>query len=370
MSWSLHCHTERKEFAIFNSEMKLVKPVYRFLLSKKEEGLAYNSLRAYGYDLMFFYQFLEFKEFSIQDIRKKHLGEFRTWMFKPRSERFVKTSELFLHRESSISGSTWNRIISTVGIFFKWLEINEYEVESDLFSAVNIRQMKKSQKSYKANKKSMWNVKSVEKVSAYITPETRVLIKNNLNERDKLIFDFMYFSGMRIGEIFSIDKSIFVPRSPSDEVCDIQLENSYDEDRDRQTKTGERVVYIPNALYQRMLQYIIFKRGKTNSNKLFVTIETTGKSKKGEALSPDTFRKNLAKACGKANVKFTPHDLRHTFATDVLRITKDIRMAQDILGHKSLDTTQKYVHPADEDIVASLGDIYNTLYGGLLDGVS
>jgi len=49
-----------------------------------------------------------------------------------------------------------------------------------------------------------------------------------------------------------------------------------------------------------------------------------------------------------------PHTLRHSFATDLYRETKDIRLTQKALGHANLATTQIYTHLVDEDLEAAL----------------
>ncbi len=52
--------------------------------------------------------------------------------------------------------------------------------------------------------------------------------------------------------------------------------------------------------------------------------------------------------------RVTPHVLRHTFATDLLRETKNIRLTQKALGHASLATTMIYTHVADEELENAL----------------
>jgi site-specific recombinase XerC len=50
-----------------------------------------------------------------------------------------------------------------------------------------------------------------------------------------------------------------------------------------------------------------------------------------------------------AGRSFTPHQLRHTFATRLMRVT-DIRTVQTLLGHQNLTSTQVYTHPNSEDM--------------------
>ena len=61
--------------------------------------------------------------------------------------------------------------------------------------------------------------------------------------------------------------------------------------------------------------------------------------------------KRLALKAGVAEArKVSPHSLRHTFATDLLRRTKNIRLVQKTLGHASLSTTMIYTHIYDGDV--------------------
>jgi integrase/recombinase XerD len=54
-----------------------------------------------------------------------------------------------------------------------------------------------------------------------------------------------------------------------------------------------------------------------------------------------------------------PHLLRHTFATDLLRSTKNIRLVQKALGHASLSSTMIYTHVYDEELEAALKSFRN-----------
>ncbi|KKL99275.1 hypothetical protein LCGC14_1816060 [marine sediment metagenome] len=56
-------------------------------------------------------------------------------------------------------------------------------------------------------------------------------------------------------------------------------------------------------------------------------------------------------------VTFTPHNLRHTFATRLMRVA-NIRVVQELLGHKTLSSTQVYTHPNSEDRANAIKDAF------------
>ena len=95
-------------------------------------------------------------------------------------------------------------------------------------------------------------------------------------------------------------------------------------------------------------------------SKLKETLEIYGVNKQGLVLISQRGRKynkrtiqQIAKnAARKAGIKkkVTPHTLRHSFATHLIEAGVDIRYTQQLLGHKSLRTTQIYTHVASKDI--------------------
>jgi site-specific recombinase XerD len=67
------------------------------------------------------------------------------------------------------------------------------------------------------------------------------------------------------------------------------------------------------------------------------------------------FKRCLAKAGLPDNIIL--HELRHTAADELYRETKDIVIAQQLLRHKSIETTRRYLHPSDADLRAGLRQV-------------
>jgi site-specific recombinase XerD len=73
----------------------------------------------------------------------------------------------------------------------------------------------------------------------------------------------------------------------------------------------------------------------------------------GKPLSDRYVRLMVASVAAAAGITYKevhPHTLRHTFATDMLRKTKNLRLVQKALGHESLTTTQIYTHVCDDEL--------------------
>jgi integrase/recombinase XerD len=68
--------------------------------------------------------------------------------------------------------------------------------------------------------------------------------------------------------------------------------------------------------------------------------------------------KRRGRTAGLGHKDVHPHRLRHTFATELSRQTKDIRLVQKALGHADLSTTMIYTHIVDDDLEAALKGLH------------
>lgn len=158
-------------------------------------------------------------------------------------------------------------------------------------------------------------------------------VKTKFGIRDKAILELLFSSGMRVSELVSLN-------------CD-----------NLNFKTGEisvigkgkkvRVVFISKQAEWALKAYLA--RRKDDFRPLFIRYRgPKAKDPKGEDLRLSTRSvEKIVKACARKiglAIEPTPHTLRHTFATDLLRSGADLRSVQELLGHKNVATTQIYTH--------------------------
>jgi site-specific recombinase XerD len=147
-------------------------------------------------------------------------------------------------------------------------------------------------------------------------------------ERDRLLLALFAYSGLRRAELLGLDWD------------DVDLGQRIL--RVRNAKGGrERVVPIHPALVPLFDAYLATRLPLGHERALFVGVQGRRLSVSVMAL---TFRR-YARAAGVTDRKrVTPHTLRHVFATELLNAGANLRQVQELLGHKHLDSTQRYTH--------------------------
>lgn len=155
--------------------------------------------------------------------------------------------------------------------------------------------------------------------------------------RNLALVDLLFATGMRVGETSALDVRDYFAR---DGVFRVQGKGG----RDRLAfVVDEQTVQIQRAHMEART------RLATDSSALFV-------NPSGRRLSTQGITNVIAKLRREARIKrhVTPHMLRHTVATLLLRNGVDIRVVQEFLGHASIATTQRYTHITKEHMVRVL----------------
>ena len=214
--------------------------------------------------------------------------------------------------------SSVSRCISTLKSFYKFLEINKYTNSNPLTTITNPKTQKKLPK-----------VLSEEDINKLLD----IYLNTNFDYRNKAMLELMYSSGLRVSELVNL------------KVNDIDLVNSSVRIFGKGSK--ERIIplndYATIALKNYILYYrtSLFKHGENNY--LFL-------NNHGNKMTRQGFFKILSKIAKEKNIKteFSPHTLRHSFATHLLKHGADLRSIQELLGHSDISTTQIYTHITEE----------------------
>src|SRR4051794_10550814 len=152
-------------------------------------------------------------------------------------------------------------------------------------------------------------------------------------ERDRVLLALFAYAGVRRSELLGID------------VEDLDLAQRLL--RVKKAKGGrQRVVPMHPALVPLVVDYLAV-RGMPVAGPLFVGVH-------GRRLSPTvlsvTFRHYTSVAGVDVRKRVTPHTLRHVFASELLRAGANLRQIQELLGHKHLDSTQRYTRVTAHDL--------------------
>jgi site-specific recombinase XerD len=162
--------------------------------------------------------------------------------------------------------------------------------------------------------------------------------------RDRAILELLYGSGLRISELCGLD------------VEDVDLDGRWVRVMGKGAK--ERVVPMGDFAESALADYL--EQGRD----AFLPPEETGRSRpqgplfynrRKRRMSPRDARAMVERHAARvlAGRKISPHTLRHSFATHLLEGGADIRAVQELLGHASLATTQRYTHVSRSRLFAA-----------------
>ncbi|HZG79681.1 MAG TPA: tyrosine recombinase, partial [Brevibacillus sp.] len=165
-----------------------------------------------------------------------------------------------------------------------------------------------------------------------------------LGIRDRLIFELLYASGMRVSELVMLT---IQDVNPSMGVALVYGKGA-----------KERYVPIGSYACDILRQYLEYGRdklmaGKEDHGRLIVNY-------RGEPLSDRSVRRIVDKYVETyaLHLRVSPHTFRHTFATHMLNGGADLRVVQELLGHVNISTTQVYTHVTKE----RLRHVYDTAH--------
>ncbi len=267
-----------------------------------ERRYSLHTLDAYARDLAAFLHFVaenRKKDASLKDLERLNVRDFRAYIASRAARNLDKT--------------TLARNISTVKNFFKWLARNEI-VKNSAIGVISAPRLPKS----------LPKALDIDDTFKVIDEALQSEKKTWQGLRDKAVLTLLYGCGLRISEALSLNFN------------DINAHNDFLLIKGKGNK--ERIVPLLPVICENINAYLAECPYRIkNDEPLFL-------GARGERLSPRIIQRQLEKIRVSLGLPdtLTPHALRHSFATHLLAEGTDLRSIQELLGHASLTTTQRY----------------------------
>lgn len=264
-------------------------------------GLSLNTIENYKRYLNTFATFSKVKK--AEDITEDGVHNFRLW----------------LNRQAGTSGTlkkaTQNYYLIALRALLKYLQANEISVippNSIVLSRTPMREI------------DLISREELARIFKAASGEDLILL------RDSAILNMLFSTGLRVSELVSL------PRK-------------FDFKETEHTIRGKgdkiRIIFLSVQAKETLKKYLA-KRTDTESA-LFVSVR-----KKPTPLTSRSIERIVQKYSKKAGIlkNVTPHTIRHSFATDLLKNGADLRSVQELLGHANIGTTQIYTHVTNKHL--------------------
>lgn len=272
-------------------------------------------------DLSLFYQFLKSEKQYSQHTLSNYQRDIARFMafcqvqqlsqWKQLDEQHVRQFVSQVHRQG-LGGKSIQRLLSALRRLFRFLQVNR---KIDNNPATHVRAPKTQRK--------LPNVMPPQQLDHLLNNTS----DDPLKVRDYAILELLYASGLRLGELISLN------------ISDINWQDKYlsvlgKGKKERRCPFGGQAEKALKKWLKCREMFI-----KSEQEAVFV-------SNRGSRISASSIRARMQKLCLEKGIdqRVYPHLMRHSFASHLLEASQDLRAVQELLGHAHLKTTQIYTH--------------------------
>jgi site-specific recombinase XerD len=158
-----------------------------------------------------------------------------------------------------------------------------------------------------------------------------------LHLRNLAAVEILFATGIRVGELVSLNIKDWLEEDASFVI--------------NGKGSRQRLAFLPDDRSLRAVRLYCTDRRQIATENEALLLNAAGRrlSTQGIARMLDLYAKKAG-----ISVRLTPHMIRHTVATLLLRYGADIRVVQEVLGHASIATTQRYTHVSKEHMLSTL----------------
>lgn len=303
----------------------------------KEAKLAETTAASYAYELYAFFTYLcennsYFKEKGVKAItlddlallKTKDIEEYLHYLRYREIEMENGTVKAATNKEGTVSKNL--SAISSLYTFF----IKRGQLSFNPTSAIE-RQKKQHKKPIVLENDEQEKLFDSVDFGTGLT-DRQLVFQDKTKERDRAIFQVLLDTGIRVSELVGIDTT------------DINFEKHYFTVIRKRSKVED--IYFSDETQTILIEYLDARsrfHPADGDNALFLSSMGKGAGKRMSVRSVQQLVKKYMKSCcpERADV-MTPHKMRSTFGTQMLRATGDLELVSELLGHDSLNTTKIY----------------------------
>ncbi|OQW98886.1 MAG: integrase [Desulfobacteraceae bacterium A6] len=275
-----------------------------------EKGYSVNTCRAYRSDLTEFASFAA--EGAVSDGEEEDKDKI-PFMIEDADHLMIRGYLGFLHKRNKKKSIA--RKLSALRSFFRYL-VRQGIIQNSPADLILTPKQDKN-------------------IPAYLTVDEMFRLLDSIKAdtlpglRNRAIFETMYSTGIRVSELSGLDASSI---DFSQSVIKVFGKGS----KERIVPIGRKAMDAIKAYMEKLRE----ETGRLNENgPLFLNKNKGRLTTRSVARILENFVREFS-----ISVPVSPHALRHSFATHMLDAGADLRVVQELLGHKSLSTTQKYTH--------------------------
>ena len=302
-----------------NVDKSVIEDFENWLFHLKDiKGYSKNTYHSYCYDIcdfFIFYHYYHQEPLSHGILPNLNLQTFRAWVADMAGARDYQNVY-----KKPLSARSRRRSISSLKSFLKF---SASKIEGYKFGYSEI-QLLKNPKIPRTLPKPI----SEEQIDQLMEELVKISKKSWVQKRNLALLYLLYGCGLRIAEALSVTKNHLREKSS---ITVMGKGNK------------ERMIPMLDIVYQKVESYLLEIPYDLESHEpIFV-------GDRGAPLKASAFQRDLKQArinLGLPNTS-TPHALRHSFATHLLKNGGDLRVIQELLGHSSLSTTQIYTEVDD-----------------------
>lgn len=344
-----------KRYMLIDDNGMPIIPVIKYLKHLENTKKSINTLKTYCYNLKNYFTYLHVINKDYSQVTINTLSDFVTWLLNPcQNLNTIPIKQVKSKRKES----TVNQAITVVANFYDFLYRTE-QMDSDLISKLMKKMFSPKSRKYKdflyhvnKDKPVMKNILLVKEPKRRIRILTKEEVKTVYyacsNIRDKFLVRILFETGIRIGEALSLFIEDFV--FDHQKGHRIRLVDRGELVNGACLKTGDREIHISQELMDLFDEYMYQVLDELEIDTNFVFVKIRGNSI-GQPLDLNDAEAIFRRLKRKTGLNIHAHLLRHTHATILYRITKNIKYVQERLGHAQVQTTMDlYLHPSDDDI--------------------